>query len=58
MASDLTLLQYLASLAKYNIQAELSSVIKRFEGFKSSIRDLLGNCSGDRRKRENDQEEH
>ena len=42
MASGLALLQCLASLAKYNIQAELNSVIKRFGGFKSNIRDLLG----------------
>ena len=42
MVSGLALLQCLASLAKYNIQAELNSLIKRFEGFKSNIRDLLG----------------
>ena len=42
MASGLALLQCLASLEKYNIQAELNSVVKRFEALKSNIRDLLG----------------
>lgn len=41
MAGGLALLQCLASLAKYNIQAELNSVIKRCEGFKSK-RSLKG----------------